>query len=80
MAIIKPGQPWQNGCTESFNGKFCEDFLSLEWFRSRPEAKVVIEIWRKHCNEVTPRSSLGYLTPNEFKVGKATAPPRVPLQ
>ena len=35
--------------------------LSLEWFRSRAEAKVVIETWRKHFNEVRPHSSLGYL-------------------
>jgi putative transposase len=26
--------------------------LSLEWFRSRAEAKVVIETWRRHYNEV----------------------------
>ena len=40
--------------------------LSLEWFRSRAEAKVVIEGWRRHYNEVRPHSSLGYLTPAEF--------------
>ena len=40
--------------------------LSLEWFRSRSEAKVVIESWRQHYNEVRPHSSLGYLTPAEF--------------
>jgi hypothetical protein len=38
----------------------------MEWFRSRAEAKVVIEAWRKHFNEVRPHSSLGYLTPAEF--------------
>lgn len=81
MAIIEPGKPWQNGCTESFNGKFRDECLSLEWFRSRAEAKVVIEIWRKHYNEVRPHSSLGYLTPNEFKAGQSTTtPPKVVLQ
>ena len=39
----------------------------MEWFRSRGEAKVVIEAWRKHFNEVRPHSSLDYLTPHEFK-------------
>jgi hypothetical protein len=29
---------------------------------SRAEAKVIIEIWRRHFNEERPRSSLGYLT------------------
>lgn len=39
----------------------------MEWFRSRAEAKVVIEARRKHFNEVRPHSSgLGYLTPAEF--------------
>lgn len=34
--------------------------------RSRAEAKVVIETWRRHYNEVRPHSTLGYLTPAEF--------------
>ena len=65
-ALIDPGKPWQNGTTESFNGKFRDECLSLEWFRSRPEATVLIESWRRHFNEVRPHSSLGYMTPNEF--------------
>jgi len=65
-ALIDPGKPWQNGTTESFNGKFRDECLSLEWFRSRAEAKVVIERWRRHYNEERPHSSLGYLTPREF--------------
>lgn len=65
-ALIEPGKPWQNGVTESFNGKFRDECLSLEWFRSRAEAKVIIESWRQHYNAVRPHSSLGYLTPNEF--------------
>lgn len=81
MAIIEPGKPWQNGCAESFNGKFRDECLSLEWFRSRAEAKVVIENWRRHYNEVRPHSSLGYLTPNEFKAGHLTnTPTRAVLQ
>jgi putative transposase len=75
MAIIEPGKPWQNGCTASFNGKFRDEWVSLEWFRSRAEAKVVIEIWRQHYKEVSPHSSLGYLTPNEFKAGRSTTTP-----
>lgn len=65
-ALIDPGKPWQNGVGESFNGKFRDECLNLEWFRSRTEAKVVIEQWRRHYNEVRPHSSLGYLTPAEF--------------
>jgi putative transposase len=70
-ALIEPGKPWQ--ITESFNGKFRDDCLSLEWFRSRTEAKVIIEAGRRHYNEVRPHSSLDYLTPNEF-VAQAAKP------
>jgi putative transposase len=41
-ASIEPGKPWQNGADESFNGKFRDECLSLEWFRNRVEAKIVI--------------------------------------
>ena len=66
-ALIDPGKPWQNGTDESFNGKFRDECLNMEWFRNRAEATVVIEQWRRHYNEVRPHSSLGYLTPIEFK-------------
>jgi putative transposase len=65
-ALIEPGKPWQNGVNESFNGKFRDECLSLEWFRSRAEAKIVIENWRRHFNTVRPHSSLDYQTPAEF--------------
>ena len=66
-ATSDPGKPWQNGTDESCNGKLRDECLSMEWFRSREEAKVVIETWRRHYNAVRPHSSLGYQTPNEFK-------------
>lgn len=65
-ALIEPGKPWRNGVAESFNGKFRDECLSLERFRSRAEAKVVIEQWWRHYNDVRPHSSLGYLTPAAF--------------
>ena len=66
-AHIDPGKPWQNGSNESFNGKFRDECLSMEWFRNRIDAKIVIEQYRRHYNEVRPHSSLGQLTPTEFK-------------
>ena len=66
-AFIDPGKPWQNGTDESFNGKFRNECLSLEWFRNRTEAKIGIEHWRRHYNEERPHMSLGDLTPAEFK-------------
>ena len=66
-AFIDPGKPWQNGTDESFNGKFRNECLTVEWFRNRLEAKVGIERWRRHYNEERPHMSLGDLTPAEFK-------------
>ncbi len=66
-ALIDPGKPWQNGADESFNGRFRDECLSLEPFCSRREAKVIIEVWRRHYNAVRPHSSLDYRTPFEFK-------------
>ena len=66
-AFIDPGKPWQNGTDESFNGKFRNECLTVEWFRNRVEAKVGIERWRRHYNEERPHMSLGDRTPAEFK-------------
>lgn len=66
-ALSDPGKPWQNGSNESFNGKLRDECLSMEWFRNRIDAKIVIENWQRHYNEVRPHSSLDPLTPNEFK-------------
>ncbi len=66
-AHIDPGKPWQNGTNESFNGKFRDECLSVEWFRTRRKAQVIIEVWRNHFNAVRPHSSLDYLTPYEFE-------------
>ena len=74
-AFIEPGKPWQNGSNESFNGKFRDECLSMEWFRNRIDAKIVIETWRRHYNEVRPHSSLGNLTPHQFKQQLSTTSP-----
>jgi putative transposase len=66
-AFIAPGKPWQNGMNESFNGKFRDECLNLEWFRSRVEARVFIEVFRRRYNEERPHSSLGYATPDAFR-------------
>jgi putative transposase len=66
-AFIAPGKPWQNGTNESFNGRLRDECLNMEWFRNRREAAVLIEAFRVHFNTVRPHSSLGYLTPDEFR-------------
>ena len=46
-AHIDPGKPWQNGSNESFNGKFRDECLSMQWFKNRIDAKVMIEEFRR---------------------------------
>jgi hypothetical protein len=65
--FIQPGKPIQNCFVESFNRTFRDDCLNMHWFRSLAEATHTIEAWRRDYNEVRPRSSLGRLTPAEFR-------------
>jgi putative transposase len=51
-ALIDAGKPWQNGADESFNGKFRDEFLTLQWFRHRVDAKVGIAQWRSFESRV----------------------------
>jgi transposase InsO family protein len=48
---------------ESFNCKRRDELLKGEIFYTLAEAKIVIEIWRRHYNTKRPHSSLGYRPP-----------------
>ena len=67
LRFIQPGKPVQNAYVESFNGKFRDECLSEHWFVSLDEAREVIEEWRQDYNQVRPHSSLGHLTPEQFR-------------
>ena len=62
-AFITPGSPWENGFNERFNGSLRDELLNGESFYTMLEARVMIEQWRCHYNEVRPHSSLGYTPP-----------------
>ena len=64
--FIKPGSPWQNCYSESFNARFRDEFLNVESFTSLLEAKVLGREHREKYNHHRPHSSLGDLTPGEF--------------
>jgi putative transposase len=64
---IDPGCPWQNGYGERFNGTVRDECLNMHIFQSVAEARVVLAAYRRQYNEERPHSSLGYLTPAEFK-------------
>ena len=67
LRFIQPGKPVQNAYVESFNGKFRDECLNEHWFASLEEAREVIEEWRQDYNQVRPHSSLGDLTPEQFR-------------
>jgi hypothetical protein len=57
---IEPGSPWENGYSESFNGKLRDECLNGQIFYSLREAQIVIEKWRVLYNTKRPHSALGY--------------------
>jgi putative transposase len=63
---IAPGKPMQNAFIESFNGRLRDELLNETLFRSLPQARVVLESWRRDYNAERPHSSLGWLTPLVF--------------
>lgn len=66
LHFIQPGRPTQNAFVESFNGKFREYCLNLNWFASLEDARSTIERWRQHYNHVRPHRSLGKKPPAVF--------------
>lgn len=66
LHFIQPGKPTQNAFVESFNGKFRDYCLNLNWFASLEDARQQIEIWRNHYNHVRPHRSLGKKPPAVF--------------
>jgi putative transposase len=47
--------------------QFRDEYLSMQWFKNRIDAKILSEDFRRGYNEVRPHPSLGQLTPAEFK-------------
>ena len=60
-------QPIQNTFVESFNGRFRDECLNQYWFTSLADANEIIAAWKVDYNENRPHSSLGNLTPEQFR-------------
>jgi len=76
-AYIAPGSPWENGYIESFNARLRDELLNGEIFYSLNEARIIVENWRQHYNQVRPHASLGYRAPapEVLVPGSAAWPP-----
>ena len=68
LQFIRPGKPVDNAYMESFNGKLRDECLNQNWFMSIEHARRVIEEWRIEYNQERPHSSLGNLTPDQFRL------------
>jgi len=67
LHFIEPGKPVQNAFIESFNGRLRDECLNEHWFPSLADARRIIEWWRIDYNQNRPHSSLGNLTPEEYR-------------
>jgi putative transposase len=59
-AYIEPGSPWENGYCESLNARFRDELLNGKIFYSLTEARILIELSRKHYKKTQPHSAFGY--------------------
>ncbi len=67
LDFSRPGKPTDNPFIESFNGSFRDECLNTHWFLSIDDAKEKINTWKIDYNEFRPHSSLGNLTPEEYR-------------
>ena len=47
---IEPGNPWEDGYNESFNGKLRDRLLNGEIFCTLMEGQILIGRWRREYN------------------------------
>ncbi|QNM97637.1 IS3 family transposase [Chitinimonas koreensis] len=73
LDFSRPGKPTDNAFIESFNGSLRDECLNVHWFLSQDDARDKIERWRQDYNEFRPHSSLGDLTPSEFRLAHLEA-------
>ena len=61
-ALIEPGSAY----IESLNERFRDECLNEYWFTSLHHTKMIIEAWRRECNEERTKKSLGELPPSAY--------------
>ena len=67
LEFIRPGKPMDNGHMESFNGRLRDECLNENAFVSLADARDSLERWRQDYNRERPHSSLGWMTPEEYR-------------
>ena len=67
LDFSRPGKPTDNPFIESFNGSFRDECLNIHWFMSLHDAREKIENWRYDYNTFRPHSSIGNMTPEDYR-------------
>ncbi len=67
LLFTEPGSPRQNRVIESLNGRVRDEYLNGELFLDVAEAQAILDHARADYNANRRHSSLGYLTPTEFR-------------
>lgn len=70
LEAIRKKRPEDNGMIESYHGHLKMDYLWTAPPRSYVETRDHLGVSLRHYNEERPHSSLGYLTPTEFRTKK----------
>ncbi len=68
MMFIEPGKPMQNAFIERFNRHYREDILDAYIFSSIEQLQVLSNDWKDKYNSNHPHSSLGGISPIQFKL------------
>lgn len=63
FANALPGNAWENGYNERFNGILRQEVLNAEWFHSVKQARIAIKTWLKEYNHIRPHHALGMRPP-----------------
>ena len=63
ISMTENGDPRENAVAERVNGIIKDEYLENYSVNNLKEAKVLVEQWRQHYNQVRPHSSLGYKPP-----------------
>jgi transposase InsO family protein len=70
---ISPGYPQSNGKIERWHKTLKSDAVRVSPPRSLDEARALVGRFVAHYNGARLHSALGYITPNDFLAGRATA-------